>query len=225
MQRTERRDGSIRRPAAVMVAAILAGNWAPAGQLAANPARPALIHGSVVKADGLTAVPGASVKAAHLRTGTVYSSAPTGADGFYRIGGLPSGSYDLAVEMPEGLYAADLVVEAEAGETNLVSLALRPRASADPQEGAPPEDEEPKPEEPKPEEPPKAEEGDKQEGQQEGEPEPQQKEKKRRKGGSFFRSPWGAAVSIVVGSGLVGAAANSVADDDTDESAMTESGN
>ncbi|HKY34082.1 MAG TPA: carboxypeptidase-like regulatory domain-containing protein [Candidatus Polarisedimenticolia bacterium] len=180
---------------------------------ASAAAVPAEIRGNVLSSDGLTVIPGVSVKAAHLETSTVYSSTKTGPDGVYSLGSLPAGTYDLAVETPEGLFAADTVVAVQAGHRTLVSLALRPGAVRQdtPPEQPPAEGEEQKPEEEKPEETP-------------AQPEPDQKPAKKK--GGFWRSPTGAAIAIVVGAGLVGAAANSAAsDDDDDDEPLTQSGN
>lgn len=195
----------------------------PVSALAGVPSSAvAEIRGSVLQSDGLTAVTGVSVKAANMATRQIYTSAVTRQDGRYRLSNLPPGSYDLAVETPSGLFAADVLIDAAAGRRTIVSLSLRPAAHQSRQED-PPEPQDPNapaeppaeapPEEPKPEEQPPAE-----------PPQPEEQPKKR-KGAGFWRSPTGAAIAIVVGAGLLGAAANSATGDDDEEEPMSPGGN
>jgi hypothetical protein len=208
--------------AGVLMVAI-AGYCVPAGAIAATqPARSAEIRGNVLSADGLTGIAGVSVKAAHLETRQIFTSGNTLKDGTYTLAALPPGTYDLAVETPQGLYVADILVDAEPGRSSVVSLALRPAApgQSDVQSD------------------PNAEQG--QEGQKEGEkkaddakekegqppaqpPEPPAEKKKKKKGGGFWRSPGGAAIGIVGGAVLIGIGANSSTNDDN-EPPMTQSG-
>lgn len=226
MQGVSRRSGTSRQLLAGVLMLAMVACWVPA-RAYAGPAGVATaeIRGSVLGSDGLTAVAGVSVKAANMSTRQVYSSQTTSTDGGYILSGLPAGSYDLAVETAEGIFAADAFIETTAGKATLVSLSLRPlpRAEEGEEEG----------------------EGEGTEGEQEGEqegeaageqqgqgedeatpPEPEQK-KKKKKGAGFWRSPGGAAIAIVVGAGLVGAAANSAADDskDKNEPPITPGGN
>ena len=156
-----------------------------------------------------------------METRQIYTSARTSETGIYRLGDLPAGSYDLAVETPRGLYAADLLVDASAGRRTAVSLALKTGVQQSGQEG-----QQGQPAEPPKGDEKKTDEGKKDEGKKEetpAQPEPQQ-QKKKKKGGGFWRSPGGAAIAIVVGAALVGAAANSAAgNDNNDENPMTQS--
>ena len=163
------------------------------------------IVGNVLGPDALTAVRGASVKAAHTTTHQVYASQTTGADGVYKLSDLPPGSYDLAVQTNDGLFPADASVEVKPGRRTMVSFAIRTDARQDT-----PADPNAPPAQPQGEKPP--------------EPAPQQQPKK--KGGSFWRSPAGAAIAIVGGAALIGVAANSAAsDDEEDTPPLTQSGN
>jgi len=203
--------GTGERFMAALLAAAMVVYWVPAGVHAAEtPARLAEIQGSIFAADGLTAVSGVSVKAANLETRQVYTSGATSQDGAYKLTGLPDGTYDLAVQTGDGLYVADVLVEAKSSQPTLVSLALSPQLAA-----AAPEDE--GEEQPGEEEQTEMSEEEAEETTPAETPEPEQK-KKKKKGPGFWRSPTGAAIVIVVGAGLVGAAANSVADDSSTNS-------
>ena len=158
------------------------------------------VAGAVLLPDGLTPVPGVSVKAANVDTEQIYASVKTGQDGIYKLTGLPAGSYDLAVETSEGLYAADTLVEAIPGKRVIVSLAIKSVA----QEGQPAEGEK------------AGEKGEADKGKEEGknddkaEPEPYKNPKKRK---GFWRSPWGALVVIIPGAVLLGVLANAIVGD------------
>jgi hypothetical protein len=219
-----RKAGTLDRFVAGVLTVTLAGYFVPATAIASTPpavsapvSAHAEIRGNVFGADGLTAIPGVTVKAAHMETQRVYTSDSTGADGVYRFRDLPPGSYDLAVQTAQGLFAADALVEAKAGRRTTVSLAIRPAAR---QEEKPEEQEGEKPAEQTPEE-----------GKKEGEepadkPAEPQAQKPPKKSGGFWRSPAGAAVAIVAGAVVVGVAANSaVGDDEEDDEPLTQSGN
>ncbi|HEY3176809.1 MAG TPA: carboxypeptidase-like regulatory domain-containing protein [Candidatus Polarisedimenticolia bacterium] len=221
MRRTTRKAGAFDRLVAAVLTVALAGYWVPAMAYAReSQPRSAEIGGLVLLPDGLTPVSGVSVKAANVDTEQIYASASTGQDGIYRLSGLPAGTYDLAVESPEGLYAADTLVQAIPGKRVIVSLAINKGI----QEGQQGEGEKP------PEEQKAGEEGKKvEEGQKEGDPnqpaEPEP-EKKSKKGKSFWRSPWAALVGIVPAAILLGFAANAAAgNDDNEPNPMTPGGN
>jgi len=227
MLRTTRNAGAFDRMVAGVLMVAIAGYCVPAGAIAATqPARSAEIRGNVLSADGLTGVAGVSVKAAHLETRQIFTSGNTLQDGTYTLAALPPGTYDLAVETPQGLYVADILVDAEPGRSSVVSLALRPAAAvqsdpnsdpnADPnaEQGQEGQDQGEK----------KADEGKRKEGEPPAQPpEPQAEKKKKKKGGGFWRSPGGAAIGIVGGAVLIGAGANSATNDEN-EPPMTQSG-
>jgi hypothetical protein len=214
-----RKAGTLDRIVAGVLTVTLTGYVIPAANASTAPAvsapvsTHAEIRGNVFGADGLSAIAGVSVKAAHMETRRIYTSESTSADGVYKLRDLPPGSYDLAVQTPQGLFAADALVEAKAGHRTTVSLAIRPTAR---QEGQPQEEEKPegeKPEEAKPEEAAP-------EAEKPAEPEAQ---KPPRKSGGFWRSPAGAAIAIVAGAVVVGVAANSaVGDDEEDDEPLTQ---
>ncbi|MGH9870472.1 MAG: carboxypeptidase-like regulatory domain-containing protein [Candidatus Polarisedimenticolia bacterium] len=204
----------------------------PISAAVAPGAQASEIVGNVLGPDALTAVSGASVKAAHTTTQKVYASQSTGADGVYKLSDLPPGSYDLAVQTSDGLFPADAVVEVMPGRRTMVSLAIRTDARqegdkpADPNAPPPADPNAPKPADPNAPKPadPNAPPAQPQGGEKPPEPAPQPPPKK--KGGGFWRSPAGAAIAIVGGAALIGVAANSAAsDDEEDTPPLTQSGN
>ncbi|RMF72966.1 MAG: carboxypeptidase regulatory-like domain-containing protein [Acidobacteria bacterium] len=71
-------------------------------------------------------VAGAKVHAVHLDTKQVFTSGPSDGSGHYTLRGLPIGYFDLVVESSSGLFLANRVVNAPAGETVEISLLLGP---------------------------------------------------------------------------------------------------
>ena len=206
MLRSTRRAGAIDRLMASLLTFAVACYTVPANLYAgALPSGVSEISGIILLPDGLTPITGVKVKAANLETKQIYSSEKTALDGVYKLASLPAGSYDLAVETPDGLYASDAVVDAVAGKRQVVSLAIRktagvqeePQKPPEPPENPPAEGEE-KPQ--KPEEPP-------------AEPEPEPA-KGTKEGKSFWRSPLGAGILIVGGAVVIGVAANEIVGDD-----------
>jgi len=161
------------------------------------------IGGTVVGADGLTAIAGATVKAAHVASQKVYTSSSTPKNGSYVLSGLPEGWYDVAVETPNGLFVSGSLVRATNGHRTMASIALGAAPIAEEGEETP---EEPpaEGEQPPTEEPPKE------------EPPPPQEQQQKKKGGGFWKSPGGAAILIVGGSLALAAAASSATDNDID---------
>lgn len=94
--------------------------------LAQGTAGNVVIKGAVASAGDANPIGGARVYAVHLDTKQVFTSAPSGGKGEYQITGLPFGYYDLAVETPQGLYLANRVINAPAGEEVQISLVLGP---------------------------------------------------------------------------------------------------
>ena len=216
MRGAVRKAGAFDRIVAAFLTMAIACYWVPATAAAVSQPQLAEIHGNILAADGLTAVAGVSVKAANMDTRAVYTSTTTGQDGHYTLKGIPAGSYDLAVETPQGLYAANLLVDVDAGRRTAVSLALQPGVQQPPPPTPPAEGQD--------KDKPKADEGKKDEGKKdEGkkddkakQPEPQE-QKKKKKGGGFWRSPGGAAILIVGGAAVLGVAANAAAGNDNEE--------
>ena len=202
-----------RKITAAILMASVAGYWLPASSTVLAAAQSsAAIRGVILASDGLTAVQGATVKAANLETSRVYESARTGRDGSYELASLPAGPYELAVETTGGkLYATDTTINAGAGKQTAVSLALR----ADAQEGTPAGQEKPK------EEPPK-------EQPKPADPnEPSPDANKKKSGTSFWRSKTGASILIVGGAVVLGVGASALSsnnDDDNNDNSMSGGG-
>ena len=116
---------SARRNAFGVFAAVAACLLMPAA-FAAAPAGNVSLKGAVVRGDKATPVTGARVYAVHLDTKQVFTSAPSAEKGDYQLTGLPYGYYDIAVETSDGLFLANRVINAPAGEKIEVSLVLGP---------------------------------------------------------------------------------------------------
>jgi hypothetical protein len=82
------------------------------------------VKGRVFATDSRTPLVGATVKAAHLASETVFESAPADADGRFVLADLPSGSYELAIATEEGLYPTRQTFLVEGGGTRVLSLAV-----------------------------------------------------------------------------------------------------
>lgn len=190
MLRTTRTTGAFGRLMASLLAVAIAGYSVPANLLASTiPSGAAEISGIILQPDGLTPITGATIKAANLETKEIYSSEKTSRDGVYRLASLPAGSYDLAVETSDGLYASDTLVTAVAGKRQVVSLAIRSgvqegQESEKPADGQMPQDV-------------NQAEGNKDEPS--NEPQPDQAQRKKRP--AFWKSFGGQ--SLIVGSALV----------------------
>ena len=81
------------------------------------------IKGQVVSPDGRDGIRGARVLAFHLSSAQLFVSEPITKGGF-KIGGLPYGYYDLAVEAPDGLYPATQVINLTPSGTATLVLTL-----------------------------------------------------------------------------------------------------
>ncbi len=99
------------------------------------PTTAVLAAGGVAGAVGFTgkildeqgsSISGAKVHAIHLDTKQIFTSAPSSGSGEYALRGLPLGYFDLVVESSAGVFLANRVVNAPAGETVEISLLLGP---------------------------------------------------------------------------------------------------
>ncbi len=116
----------VRRYAVILLIAGMVLGPQTTWTLAAGTAGNVVLRGKVGSAETGQPIAGARVYAVHLDTKQVFTSAITNAKGEYQITGLPFGYYDLAVETPDGLYLANRVINAPAGEKVDVSLMLGP---------------------------------------------------------------------------------------------------
>ncbi len=118
-------DGMRRTALALVILGMALGPQAMS-VMAAGPAGNVSIRGVVFSGETQDAVMGARVYAVHLDTKQVFSSAPSTDKGEYALTGLPYGYYDLAVETTDGLYLANRVINAPAGEKVEISMILGP---------------------------------------------------------------------------------------------------
>ena len=116
----------VRRYAVILLIAGMVLGPQTTWTLAAGTAGNVVLRGKVGSAETGQPIAGARVYAVHLDTKQVFTSAITNAKGEYQITGLPFGYYDIAVETPDGLYLANRVINAPAGEKVDVSLMLGP---------------------------------------------------------------------------------------------------
>lgn len=92
---------------------------------ATNPGTPSL-QGRVFAADKVTPITGAVVRAVRGDGIQVYSSLPTDEKGSYSIENLALGSYDLLVELPDGVYVVERTVGMTEPKVYSLSLATVP---------------------------------------------------------------------------------------------------
>jgi len=91
------------------------------------------IAGRVLDSTGKKSVAGATVLAYHLASATIYRSSPTSDNGRYEIAGLPHGYYDIAVELPDGLYVGNQVVNVPPGGHATATFSLLASSSFGPE--------------------------------------------------------------------------------------------
>lgn len=82
------------------------------------------ISGKILSSDKNTPIGGAIVKAAEIESKKIYESKPTIENGYYEILGLEKGTYDIAVQIDNGLYIANKLLNIGEGEAHTLSLAL-----------------------------------------------------------------------------------------------------
>jgi len=97
---------------------------------AQQPTGQTLMQGKVVDSAGKRGVEGAVVLAYHLSTEQMFRSEPTSSNGSYRIEGLPSGYYDLAVDGPDGLFVGSNVVNVPPGSKAVINFTMTPFGAA-----------------------------------------------------------------------------------------------
>jgi len=83
------------------------------------------IKGKILSPEDRDRIRGARVLAFHLSSAQTFASEPIARGGF-EIRGLPYGYYDLAVETPDGLYAASQVINLVPSGTATLLLTLVP---------------------------------------------------------------------------------------------------
>jgi hypothetical protein len=121
-----------------VVAAVLIGSLAAAGA-PAHAAEPpvqggqstgtATIEGRVFGADRATPIPGAVVRAVRGDGVQVYSSLPADEKGNFRLTHIVPGSYDLVVELADGVFVVERTMAITGARTYHISLATVPADS------------------------------------------------------------------------------------------------
>lgn len=88
-----------------------------------------MLSGSIFRAADQSPLVGARLHAGDSKTGQLYSSTPTGEDGGFVLGDLPSATYELAVEADGGLYTVQTPIPLAPGTSRTLNLAVTPVAS------------------------------------------------------------------------------------------------
>lgn len=86
--------------------------------------RPGSISGTVLSASDQAPLAGARVHVGNPKTGEIFSSETTSADGGFQVASLPAANYQLGVEANGGLYLVHPPVSLEAGQRRTVQLAV-----------------------------------------------------------------------------------------------------
>lgn len=89
----------------------------------------ARIAGRIQPTPGMASIQDSTVLAYHLSMEKLYSSAPIDSNGKFDLSGLPYGYYDLAVDTPQGIFAANQVINVPPGAKFAASFNLVPAAA------------------------------------------------------------------------------------------------
>jgi len=92
---------------------------------------PATLDGNVVSLEQQTPLIGATVHVADPRTGEIYSSSPTAADGSFKVGSLPASLYQLSIELDGGLYLVETPLRLKTGQQQTLNLGISPATVAE----------------------------------------------------------------------------------------------
>jgi hypothetical protein len=84
----------------------------------------AALSGTVLSSQNYAPLTGVKLHAGDPRTGEIFSSQPTAADGAFVIEGLPAAAYELAVEANGALYTVDSQVKLSPGQSENVHVAV-----------------------------------------------------------------------------------------------------
>lgn len=115
---------SISRRILALALALFTAAVSAAAPVAA--AEQAVFSGRVLSPDGITPREGVVVSLLNVETREVFSSAPTGDEGAFRIETAPAGSYQIAAETPEGAFVASEALEIQAGANKPLAFKLAP---------------------------------------------------------------------------------------------------
>jgi hypothetical protein len=84
------------------------------------------IEGTVISAGDQGPLAGLRVHMADPVTGKIYTAEPTGTDGSFIVIGLPSATYEIAIESNGGLYLVPSPVSLDAGQSRVLNLVVHP---------------------------------------------------------------------------------------------------
>jgi len=93
----------------------------------------ARLSGTIYSVGGEAPLADVVLHAGDMRTGTIYSSERTGADGGFALADLPPAAYELAVEKDGGLYVIDAPVRLDGGQDRNLQVALNAEVAPDPE--------------------------------------------------------------------------------------------
>ena len=128
MPQSTRRAASCFLITSLVLSLLQAGTptlWAQEGVTGQGP-HSATITGRVFGADRVTPIQGAVVRAVRGDGAQVYSSLPTDPKGNYSLSNLAPGSYDIVVELAEGVYVVERILSVSEAKAYSLSLATVP---------------------------------------------------------------------------------------------------
>ena len=95
---------------------------------AAGGAAGSRVSGSILSAPDETPLAGARLHLGDPRSGRVFTSQPSNADGSFALAEVPPATYDVAVESNGGLYVVMTPIELAAGDARNLQVAVTPLA-------------------------------------------------------------------------------------------------
>jgi Carboxypeptidase regulatory-like domain len=126
-----------RRAFSMIVVLVL--TWTAAGAPARalqGTAAGVSLSGRLFQADGVTPLAGARVRITDPTTGKSFESAPTDNAGHYEMSGLAPATYQVEVEVPEGIYKLNRSVRLGEADQASISFTVKPETLAEGATGA-----------------------------------------------------------------------------------------
>jgi hypothetical protein len=102
-----------------LIGILPAGAWA---QEQTAPASANILMGKVFMKDGNVPMGGATIRAYHLLTGNVFSGMTSPETGSYLLSALPDGSFEISIQIDEGVYYLEQVLTISGGVRNFMSI-------------------------------------------------------------------------------------------------------